>query len=115
MPTKRDTLTFIKENNVNIKAPTSLSVNQLLDAVERFMNKKDTPKALSNKWKRLKLLKDMSPEEKEAQRKRLLKRQLKAGTLGKPAEVPKLKRDKKVRKMPEGLKKGLEKKKRFEM
>jgi len=91
MPTKKETIKFIRENNVPIKAPTSMKVNEVLNAVDKAVEK--MPKTVSNKWKKLKLIHDMSPAEKEAQKKRFQKRQLKAGTLGKPSKVPFLKRD----------------------
>ena len=94
MPTKKETIKFIRENNVPIKAPTSMSVNQVLDAVDKAVEK--MPKSVSNKWKKLKLIHDMSPAEKEAQKKRLDRRALAKGVYGTNRGVPKnMARDKK--------------------
>ena len=88
MPTKKETLAFIKENNVRVKAPTTMSVNALLAAVDKAVEMKDAPKSVATKWKRLKLVHDKSPQEKEEQNKKL-KRQafVKRGTAS--AKVPK--------------------------
>ena len=93
MPTKKNTLEFIKayKGALNIKAPTSKSVSELNKAVDKAVEK--VPKEIANKWKRMKLIEDKSPAEMEDFMKQLRKKQLKEGTLGKSAPVPKVARD----------------------
>jgi hypothetical protein len=61
MPTKRKTLKFIKEykSALNIKAPTSMSVSELNDAVDKSII--GLPKSISDKWIELKKT-DLQPD-----------------------------------------------------
>ncbi len=95
MPTKKNTLDFIKayKGVLNIKAPSSKSVSELNKAVDKAVEK--VPKEIANKWKRMKLIEDKSLGEMAIFMKQLKKKQLKEGTLGKSAPVPKVARDKK--------------------
>ena len=95
MPTKKNTLEFIKayKGALNIKVPTSKSVSELNKAVDKAVEK--VPRDIANKWKRMKLIEDKSPSEMEDFMKQLKRQQLKEGTLGKSAPVPKVARDKK--------------------
>ena len=89
MPTKKETLAFIKENNVSVRAPTSMSVNALLDAVDKAVEMKGAPKSVATKWKRLKLVHDMSPDEKREQNRKLKRDAFLKGRTGGKAGVPK--------------------------
>ena len=95
MPTKKNTLEFIKayKGALNIKAPTSKSVSELNKAVDKAVEK--VPKEIANKWKRMKLIEDKSPSEMADFMRQLKRQQIKEGTIGKSAPVPKVARDKK--------------------
>ncbi len=96
MPTKSQSLEFVRANKKELGIKVSgLSVSQLNSAIDRAVEKKDVSKDTANKWKRMKLISDKTPQEMEAFMKTLKKKQLKEGTLGKSAPVPKLARDKK--------------------
>ena len=86
MPTKKETLAFIKENDLKkalgISSPSSMSVQDLNTALDKYTDKSSTPSSLSKKWKRLKLKDPLSPQEVEKSSKAVKKKALLEGTLG---------------------------------
>ena len=63
MPTKKETIAFIKENDLKkalkISAPSSMSVQDLNMALDKFFDKSPSSfSGVGNKWKRLKLKSD---------------------------------------------------------
>lgn len=86
MPTKKETLNFIKENDLKkalgISAPSSMSVQDLNNALDKFTDKSSTPDSISKKWKRLKLKDPLTPQEVEKSSKAVKKKALLEGTLG---------------------------------
>ncbi len=86
MPTKKETLAFIKENDLKkalgISSPSSMSVQDLNKALDKFTDKSTTPSSLSKKWKRLKLKDPLTPQELETSAKSVKKKALLEGTLG---------------------------------
>jgi len=77
MPTKKNTLDFIKayKGVLNIKAPSSKSVSELNKAVDKAVEK--VPKEIANKWKRMKLIEDKSLGEMAIFMKQLKKKTIK--------------------------------------
>ena len=86
MPTKKETLAFIKENDLKkalgISSPSSMSVQDLNKALDKYTDKSSTPSSLSKKWKRLKLKDPLTPQELETSAKSVKKKALLEGTLG---------------------------------
>jgi len=91
MPTKSQSMEFVKgyKGALGIKAPSSMSVSELNKAIDKSVSKKGFPPAIANKWKKMKLIHDSSPEEMAEFMKSLKKTQLMKGTLGKPVVPPK--------------------------
>lgn len=87
MPTKKETIQFIKDNDLKkdlgLSSPSSMSVQDLNNALDKFFDKSASPyKAIGNKWKKLKLKDPLSPAEVESSKKAIAKKNLKEGTLG---------------------------------
>lgn len=86
MPTKKETMEFIKfydlKKELGISSPSSMSVQDLNNALDKFFDKSTSSKAIGNKWKRLKLKDPLSPAELESSKKAITKKNLKEGTLG---------------------------------
>lgn len=87
MPTKKETLAFIKENDLKkalgISSPSSMSVQDLNKALDKFFDKSPSSfSGIGKKWKRLKLKEPLTPEEVEKSSKAVKKKALSEGTLG---------------------------------
>ncbi len=74
MPSKKETIEFLKENNITFRGYTTLSINELIERIDSMLSGE-----MEKKWKRLKLKTDASPAEAEKNRKILRREQLKAG------------------------------------
>tara|TARA_R110001592_G_scaffold2174_2_gene13278 strand:+ start:188 stop:745 length:558 start_codon:yes stop_codon:yes gene_type:complete len=66
MPTKKQTIEFINGykgafKTAGLSAPSSMSVGEVNKAVDKAVEK--MPKEIANKWKKMKLISDTSPEE----------------------------------------------------
>ena len=66
MPTKKQTIEFINGykgafKTAGLSAPSSMSVGEVNKAVDKAVEK--MPKEIANKWKKMKLISDNSPEE----------------------------------------------------
>jgi len=98
MPTKKESMTFVRKfkgalKEAGLKSPSTMSSGELQKSIDSAVEK--LPKDVSNEWKRMKLKSDISPEDADKLSKTMKKEQLKKGTLGKSAPIPKLARDKK--------------------
>ena len=79
MPSRKDTMKFIVDNDLKsqLKGFSKNSINELNERVDNLL--KDAG-VVENKWKRLKLKTDASPEQAESTKKLVRRETLKAGT-----------------------------------
>lgn len=92
MPTKKESMSFVRKfkgslKEAGLKSPSTMSSGDLQKAIDSAVEK--LPKNIGNEWKRLKLISDPSPAEKEKVSKAIKKEQFKKGTFGGSAPVPK--------------------------
>jgi|9_EtaG_2_1085328.scaffolds.fasta_scaffold00298_4 hypothetical protein len=92
MPTKTVSLEFVRKHkqllkDAGLKSPSTMSSGELNSAIDKIIDKMKGP--VATEWKRLKLKTEPSPDEKEKLSKALKKEQLKKGTIGGSAPVPK--------------------------
>ncbi len=74
MPSRKETIEFLKENNLTFRGYTTLSINELIEKIDSMLSGD-----LEKKWKRLKLKTDASPRTSEKNKKIVRREQLKAG------------------------------------
>lgn len=74
MPSRKETIDFLKENNITFRGYTTLSINELIERIDSMVSGE-----MEKKWKRLKLKTDASPMSAERNKKITRREQLKAG------------------------------------
>ena len=92
MPTKKESMSFVRKfkgalKDTGLESPSTMSSGELQKALDSAVEK--LPKDIANEWKKMKLKSDPSPAEKEKVSKAIKKEQLKKGTMGGSAPVPK--------------------------
>ena len=92
MPTKKESMSFVRKfkgalREQGLKSPSTMSSGDLQKAIDSAVEK--LPKNIGNEWKKLKLISDPSPAEKQTVSKAIKKEQFKKGTYGGSAPVPK--------------------------
>jgi len=90
MPTQREAYDFYKKHKsatFKLKAPTGMSTAELNSAISKLVDKKDTPASVRKEWQKLSLKSDAGIGDIEKNIKAVKKKQLKEGTLGKPAQA----------------------------
>ena len=92
MPTRKESMSFARKfkgalREQGLKSPSTMSSGDLQKAIDSAVEK--LPDNISNEWKKMKLKSDPSPEEKQKVSKAIKKEQLKKGTIGESAPVPK--------------------------
>ena len=90
MPTQREAYDFYKKHKsatFKLKAPSGMNTAELNSAISKLVDKKDTPASVRKEWQKLSLKSDAGIGDIEKNIKAVKKKQLKEGTLGKPAQA----------------------------
>ena len=90
MPTQREAYDFYKKHKsatFKLKAPTGMNTAELNSAISKLIDKKDTPASVRKEWQKLSLKSDAGIGDIEKNIKAVKKKQLKEGTIGKPAQA----------------------------